>query len=315
MGLVDELSEIQPRHDMAVTIGVFDGVHPGHQHLIRSMKAKADEMGLLSGVVTFAWHPKALLDPQTELPYLTSIEERVRLIRQMGVDHVIVLSFTKELAQMPAREFLALLKEHLKLRALVIGPDFALGRNREGNADVTRSVGEELGFTVDQVSPVKIGDQTVSSTAIRQALGRGEISKVTALLGRRFKLSGTVVHGDHRGGKLLGFPTTNLSVLRNHALPADGTYITLAHVGDKTYRAVTNIGRRPTFGTGERTIETHILDFSGNLYEHDFSIEFVKRIRGEVKFDSLEKLIAQIEADVAMAREFPIDITYDSVSR
>lgn len=314
MSVVDELSAVQPKHDMALTIGVFDGVHPGHQHLIRSMKAKADEGGLMSGVITFGWHPKALLDPQTESPYLASLEERVRLIKRMGVDHVVVLSFTKELAQLSAREFLSLIKEYLKVRALVIGPDFALGKNREGTADVIRIVGEELGFTVDQVSPIKIGDQIVSSTAIRQALARGEIRNVTALLGRRFKLSGTVVHGDHRGGKLLGFPTTNLSVLRNHAMPADGTYVTLAHVGDKVCRAVTNIGLRPTFGPGERTIETYILDFSGNLYEHDFSIEFVKRIRGEMKFDSLEKLITQIEADVALAREFPIETSYSSIS-
>jgi riboflavin kinase / FMN adenylyltransferase len=314
MALADELREIKPEHDMALTIGVFDGVHPGHQHLIRSLKAKADEAGLISGVVTFGWHPKALLDPQTELPYLTRLEERIDLIKKLGIDHVIVLSFTKELAELPASEFLSLLKEHLKVSAMVIGPDFALGRGREGTSDVIRAIGEELGFTVDVVSPIKLGDQVVSSTAIRQALARGEIRNVTQLLGRRFKLSGTVVHGDHRGGKLLGFPTVNLSVLRNHALPADGTYITLAYVGDKVYRAVTNIGLRPTFGPGERTIETHLLDYDGDLYEKEFSIKFVKRLRGEMKFDSLEKLIAQIEADVTLAREMPIEPSYRNIS-
>ncbi len=314
MTLADELREIKPEHEMALTIGVFDGVHPGHQHLIRSLKAKADEAGLISGVITFGWHPKALLDPQTELPYLTKLEERIDLIKELGIDHVIVLSFTKELAECPAREFLGLLKEHLKVKAMVIGPDFALGKGREGTSDVIRSIGGELGFTVDVVSPIKLGDQVVSSTAIRQALARGEIRNVTQLLGRRFKLSGTVVHGDHRGGKLLGFPTVNLSVLRNHALPADGTYITLAYVGDKVYRAVTNIGLRPTFGPGERTIETHLLDYNGDLYEKEFSIKFVKRLRGEMKFDSLEKLIAQIEADVTLAREMPIEPSYRNIS-
>ena len=314
MTLADELREIKPEHEMALTIGVFDGVHPGHQHLIRSLKAKADEAGLISGVITFGWHPKALLDPQTELPYLTSLEERISLIKELGIDHVIVLSFTKELADLSAREFLSLLKEHLKVKAMVIGPDFALGQGREGSAEVIRAIGEELDFTVDVVSPIKVGDQVVSSTAIRQALARGEIRNVTQLLGRRFKLSGRVVHGDHRGGKLLGFPTVNLSVLRNHALPADGTYITLAFVGDKTYRAVTNIGLRPTFGPGEWTIETHLLDFGGDLYESEFSIKFVKRLRGEMKFDSLEKLIAQIEADVTLAREMPIEPSYRNIS-
>ena len=306
MSLIDELKEIQPERDMALTIGVFDGIHPGHQHLIRSMKAKADELGLASGVITFGWHPKALLDPQTELPYLTSLVERIRLIKSLGIDHVIVLSFTKELADHSAREFLSLLQEHLRMKALVIGPDFALGKGREGDSNVIRSLGEEIGFSVDIVSPIQIGDQVVSSTAIRQALKEGTVRNITALLGRRFMLNGTVVHGDHRGGKLLGFPTTNLSVIRNHALPADGTYITLAHFGDKVYRAVTNIGHRPTFGTGEKTIETHILDFNGDLYDQEFGIEFVKRLRGEMKFDSLEQLIEQINKDVALARELDI---------
>ncbi len=307
MSLIDELKEVHAEHDMALTIGVFDGIHPGHQHLIRSMKAKANEQGLASGVITFGWHPKALLAPQTELPYLTSLMERIRLIKNLGIDHVIVLSFTKELSQYSAREFLSLVKKHLKLKALVIGPDFALGKDREGNAGVIRTMGIELGFSVDVVSPIEIGDQIVSSTAIRQALKEGTVRNITALLGRRFMLHGTVVHGDHRGGKLLGFPTTNLSVIRNHALPADGSYITLAHFGDKVYRAVTNIGHRPTFGTGEKTIETHILDFNGDLYDQEFSIEFVKRLRGEMKFDSLEQLIEQINKDVKLARELEIE--------
>jgi riboflavin kinase/FMN adenylyltransferase len=240
------------------------------------------------------------------LPYLTSLEERVRLIKSLGIDHVIVLSFTNELAQLSAKEFLSLLVEHLSLKALLIGPDFALGKGREGDADVIRSIGEEMGFSVDIVAPIQIGDQVVSSTAIRKALKEGVVRNITALLGRRYMLHGRVVHGDHRGGKLLGFPTTNLSVIRNCALPADGSYITLAHVGDKVYRAVTIIGLRPTFGPGERTIETHILDFDGNLYDQEFSIEFVRRLRGEMKFDSLEQLIEQINKDVTLARELDI---------
>ncbi|MFO8102296.1 MAG: bifunctional riboflavin kinase/FAD synthetase [Dehalococcoidia bacterium] len=314
MSVVDELAAIKPEKEMALTIGVFDGVHPGHQHLINSLKAKADETGLLSGVITFGWHPNALLAPQTELPYLTSLEERIELIKGLGIDYVIVLSFTQELAQMSAREFIVLLREYLTLRALVLGPDFALGRGREGTTDFLRQLGEEMDFSVDVVSPIKIGDRVVSSTAIRNALSEGNIREITELLGRRFMLHGTVVHGDHRGGKLLGFPTTNLSVLRNHALPADGTYITLAHVGEKAYRAVTNIGLRPTFGQGERTIETHILDFDGDLYEQEFSIEFIKRLRGERKFDSLEELTEQISKDVDLARQIPIETEQASLS-
>ncbi|MFO8010446.1 MAG: bifunctional riboflavin kinase/FAD synthetase [Dehalococcoidia bacterium] len=314
MSVLEELNATKLKGETALTIGVFDGIHPGHQHLINTLKAKADEVGLFSGVVTFGWHPKALLDPKTELPYLTSLEERIRLIKNLGIDHVVVLSFTSELADLSAEEFVQLLSQHLNMRALVIGPDFALGRGREGAIDVLRELGEKYDFSVDVVSPLKVGDKMVSSTAIREALARGEIRNVTQLLGRRFKLTGKVVHGDHRGGKLLGFPTTNLSVMRNQALPADGTYITLAHVGDKTYRAVTNIGMRPTFGPGERTIETHILDFDNNLYDQELSIELVKRIRGEMKFGSLDELKAQISSDVTLAREFPIESSQSTVS-
>ncbi len=314
MGVVDELATIQPQKEMALTVGVFDGVHPGHQHLINALKAKADETGLLSGVVTFGWHPKALLEPQTELPYLTTLEERVRLIKGLGVDHVIVLSFTQELSQLTAREFVTLMRQYLKMRALVLGPDFALGKGRGGNIEVLRGLGEEMDFSVDVVSPLQVGDQVVSSTAIREALKEGSVRKVTQLLGRRFVLNGTVVRGDQRGGKLLGFPTVNLSILRNHALPADGTYVTLAHVGDQSYRAVTNIGLRPTFGEGERTIETHIIDFCEDLYERKIGIEFIKRIRGEMKFESLEQLKEQIGKDVARARDIPIETGCINVS-
>ena len=307
MSVIDELIRIQPAREMVLTVGVFDGVHPGHQYLISKLKEKSKEKGLLSGVVTFSWHPKALLAPQAELPYLTSLEERIKLIKDMGVDHVIVLSFTSELAQLTARKFVGLLKENLKMRGLMIGPDFALGQGREGNADMLRSLGQELGFAVEVIPPVMMGGRIISSTAIRQALAKGDVDNVTKMLGRHFQLSGTVVHGDHRGGDLLGFPTANLSVMSNHALPADGGYVTLAHVNDTVYRSVTNIGVRPTFGPNERAVETYILDFDGDLYGHELSIEFVRRLRGEIKFETLDKLKAQIESDVATARAMPIE--------
>jgi riboflavin kinase/FMN adenylyltransferase len=307
MRVVDELAAVQPKREMVLTIGVFDGVHPGHQYLINTLREKALEAGLLSGVITFSWHPRALLNPQTELPYLTSLEERIRLIKDLGIDHVIVLSFTTELSNLTAREFVTLLQQYLKMRGLVVGPDFALGKDREGNAEKLRALGQKLNFTVEVVRSVKVEEKVISSTAIRRALAKGDVENVTKLLGRRFRLSGKVVHGDHRGGELLGFPTTNLSVISNQALPADGTYVTLAYVSKKVHKALTNIGIRPTFGKSARTIETHILDFTGDLYKHDFSIEFIKRLRGEIKFDSLDKLKTQIESDVISARAMAIE--------
>jgi riboflavin kinase/FMN adenylyltransferase len=290
-----------------LTIGVFDGVHLGHQHLISRLKEKSRDAGLLSGLITFNYHPKALLAPQTELPYLTSLEDRIELIQALGVDHVIVLSFTNELAQLSAQGFISLLKKYLRMRGLVIGPDFALGRAREGNTEVLRSLGQELDFAVEVVPPVMIGEEVISSTAIRQRLAEGDVKNVTRMLGRRFRLSGTVVHGDHRGGALLGFPTANLAIPGNHVLPADGIYFTLAHLKDAVYRAATSIGVRPTFNSRERTVETYILDFNGDLYGHELAIEFVRRLRGEMWFETPEALKAQMESDITIAKALPIE--------
>ncbi len=307
MTVESELAQIKPAREMCVTIGVFDGVHPGHQYLINKVKEQAAQANYLSGVVTFDRHPTALLDPAAELPYLTSLEERAEIMKELGIDHVIVLSFTPELVQLTAREFATLLRKYLRMRELIVGPDFVLGKGREGNTDVLRSLGEELGFTVIVLSPVTVEEQVVSSTAIRNMLKEGNVETVTRMLGRRFRMTGIVTYGDARGGKVLGFPTANLEVNSHHAIPAPGGYVTLAHVDGETYRAVTNIGTRPTFGPGPRTVETHLLDFDGYLYGRELSIEFVKRLREETKFESFDDLKRQIENDVAIAREVTIN--------
>ncbi len=307
MSITDELTRTRPARDTMLTIGVFDGVHLGHQHLISQLKERSREAGLLSGVITFSHHPQALLAPHTELPCLTSLEERIELIDRLGVDHVVVISFTNELAQLTAREFVRLLKEYLGMRGLVIGPDFTLGRAREGNTEALRSLGQEFDFAIDVVPPIMIGGQVVSSTAIRQGLAEGDVENIAKMIGRRFRLSGDVVYGDHRGGRLLGFPTANLSVPGNHVLPADGIYFTPVHIDDTIYRAVTSIGVSPTFGPRNRTTETYILDFHGDLYGRRLTIEFARRLRGEMKFNTADQLRAEIKNDVAIARTLPIE--------
>ena len=301
MEIVEELARIKPEREMALTIGVFDGVHLGHQWLITKLKEKANKLGLLNGIITFDRHPETILAPGNALPYLTSLEERLSLLKGLGVDHLIVLSFTEKLAKLEARNFIELLKRYLKLRLLVVGPDFALGKGREGNVAFLRSLGKELDFEVEVVPPLKLENETVSSTLIRKALAQGDMERVARMLGRNFKLSGEVVHGESRGGSL--FPTANLKIADNHALPADGVYATQAYFNNIKYEAVTNIGVRPTFGPGKRTVETHLLDFSGDLYQSKLTIEFAVRLRDEIRFDTPEKLKAQIEKDIEQARE------------
>ena len=301
MQVAEELAAVAPNRHTLLTIGVFDGVHVGHQYLFGELRKQAEERGFLGGVVTFRQHPQTVLKPQSQVSYLTTLEERTRLIRNLGIEIVAALSFTPQLSQLSARQFVLLLKEYLKMRGLVIGPDFTLGRGREGDAAYLSALGQELDFSVDVVQPFKRNDETVSSTAIREALARGDVAKVTKFLGRNFSLSGPVVRGVERG-RTLGFPTANLAVNSKQALPADGVYVTRVYITDSTYKAVVNIGMRPTFGEEDRTIEVFLLDFRGDLYGEEIKVELVERLRAERKFDSADELKAQINKDVERAR-------------
>jgi riboflavin kinase/FMN adenylyltransferase len=299
--LISELSSFTPERETLLTIGVFDGVHLGHRHLISRLTRRATEGNFLSGVVTFNSNPKAVLSPKTKLARLTTLEERVALLKNLGVDLVVPLTFTKEVAALSAREFVLYLKRYLKMRGLVIGPNFALGRGREGNVAALQSLGQELGFTVEVVRPLAVENTLVSSTAVRTALAHGDMKTATKLLGRYFSLSGPVAGGFARG-HVLGFPTANLQLEPEQAIPEDGVYATLAHIGDKVYQSVTNIGVRPTFGKSDRTVEVHILGFEADLYGWELTIELVERLRAEMKFASPGELAAQIKQDVEQAR-------------
>lgn len=301
MQVEEELAGFSPQKDMLLTIGVFDGVHLGHKYLISRLKEQAAERDLLSGIVTFRQHPLELLAPQTRLPYLTSIGEKVHLLKEAGVDVVIPLTFSDELARLSAGRFAGLLKKHLRMAGLIIGPDFALGKNREGNADTLVKLGQEMGFFVTVINPVLINGEVISSTAIRKALADGDVKKMIALIGRSFSLKGPVIAGDGRGRKL-GFPTANMEIDEGQILPADGIYATLSYIDDRAYQSVTNIGTRPTFGDNQRTVETYILDYSDNLYGRELKIDIVERLRGEKRFDSVEKLEEQMAEDVKQGR-------------
>ena len=301
MLIEEELARAAQQRETALTVGVFDGVHLGHQHLIYELRQKADKENLLSGVVTFRHHPRLVLYPEAKLTYLTSLSERIRLLQDLGAELIVALSFTLEIAQLGAREFVALLQRYLRMRGLVIGPDFALGRGREGDAATLQALGQELDFMVEVVPAKEWQGEVVSSTAIRLALSQGDVMKASQLLGRRFRLAGQVMRGDERG-KILGFPTANIVPDPEQALPADGVYATRAFLSQAVYNAVTNIGIRPTFGGGQRLIEVHLLDFQGELHGQELDIELVERLRGEIRFASADELKAQIARDVEGAR-------------
>ena len=298
----EELAKFSPEKDTILTIGVFDGVHLGHRLLISKLLERARKKNLLSGVVTFRQHPEDLFTSQAKLPFLTDMKSRTSLLKKEGIDIVVPLSFTTELAQFGARQFVMLLQKYLRMRGLVIGPDFALGKDREGNTTALKLLGKEMDFSVTVVPPLVINDEVVSSTAIRKALADGNMKKINQLTGSSFALRGKVVTGSGRG-EGLGFPTANLDISKRQALPPDGVYASWAHINGKTYQSMTNIGQCPTFGESERTVEAYLVDYSGDLYEHNLQIDIVDRLRDEKKFETVDELKTQIAEDIRQGRE------------
>jgi riboflavin kinase/FMN adenylyltransferase len=301
MHIEEELVKVKPEKETLLTIGVFDGVHLGHRRLLTHLKSKARRKNWLSGVVTFKSHPRAVLSAENKIPWLNDLDTRINLLRDLGIDVVVALSFTPELAQLTAREFVQLLMNYLNMRGLIIGPDFALGKDREGNVEKLRILGQEMGFSVEVMPAVVLDGEVVSSSSIRQALARGEMKKVEKLFGRPFSLSGQIVSGDRRG-RTLGFPTANLDVNPEQALPSDGVYVTIAHVGQELIPSITNIGVRPTFGGSKRVIETYLLDYQGELLGRRLRLDLRDKLRDEKRFNTAEELKAQIESDIKQAR-------------
>jgi riboflavin kinase/FMN adenylyltransferase len=277
-------------------------MHLGHRTLIQELVNQAIAKKLLSAVVTFRQHPMALLAPGESVPSLTSLTERIRLIKEQGVDIDITLTFSHEMAELGAQPFVMLLQQYLKMQGMILGWDFALGRHREGSLEALHELGKKLGFSTEVVGTVKYKGEIISSTAIRQALSDGDMAKANAMLGRPFSLEGRVITGEGRGAEL-GFPTANLDLDPHQALPLDGVYATIAHFEGETKTAATFIGRRPTFICTERIVEVHVLDFTGDLYRRTLKIDIIERLRGEQKFDSAEALKAQMEKDIVTIRE------------
>lgn len=286
-----------------LTIGVFDGVHRGHRALIGRLveAARADHAPAV--VLTFAPHPAAVLGDQANFPCLTTPEERAQLLFRLGVDIVITQPFDRTLASQSAETFMRRLSHALGLRRLFIGYDFALGRGREGNATRLRELGSRLGYEVEIIAPVRHGEEVISATAIRAHLQAGRVDVAAELLGYFYTMQGQVVRGEGRGRRLQ-FPTANLALPECKLVPAHGVYVCWSYVGSQRYPSVVNIGLRPTFDTlaDQPHMESHLLDFSGDLYDQTLTIEFVARLREERKFPSAEALVEQIRRDIDQAR-------------
>lgn len=297
------LHDVQLTQPALVTIGVFDGVHAGHQHLIRQLVARARSAGRLTVVLTFFPHPDAVLHKITGPYYLSTPEQRAEELTKLGVDWVITETFDDEFRRTPAADYVQTLVQHINMRELWVGQHFAMGFEREGDTSFLRLEGEKYGFSVHEVELAESADhQTISSTRIRELLTAGEVEEASRLLGRPYSVRGRVVQGDQRG-RTIGFPTANVELWDDQVLPALGVYAGYAQFDAEAHACVTNLGVRPTFDGTQLRVEAHLLDYSGDLYGKVLTVTFMHRLRGEMKFPAINDLVAQIASDVEQGRQ------------
>jgi riboflavin kinase/FMN adenylyltransferase len=291
-----------PSGPLHLAIGVFDGVHIGHQALVRAVAERARAESSTAVAATFEPLPIQVLAPGAPPSALSDIDERTQRLLAAGAKMVAVFDFTAELAGLPPEDFCRRLAAAGDVRRICVGDDFQFGRDRSGDVHALRRLGTEHGFTVDIAAPVTVDGRIVSSTRIRNALLAGEIEEAAGLLGRHYAVTGTVEHGDKRG-RALGFPTVNLRTPPERLLPRDGIYAVWAWVEGRRVMAAASLGVRPTFGGGARRLEAYLLDWEGDVYGDRVRVEFVRRLRDELRFASAEELSAQIAKDVAQTRE------------
>ena len=282
-----------------ITIGSFDGVHIGHQQIIKTLVEGAKTDKTSSVVVTFFPHPAKVLRAFPDPFYLSTPEEKDNALASLGLTSVLTIQFNRLLASLTVHEFMSILHNQLKFSCLLIGYDFRLGANREGDIHRLREIGEKLGYCVRAIKPLQSTSQVVSSSLIRKLISDGDITNANTMLGRWFAASGEIIHGDGRG-KHIGIPTANIEPWSEKLIPKIGVYAALAELNGSLYQAVVNIGRRPTFYStpAQQTIEVHLLAFNRGIYGSRLCLNFVKRIRDEVKFNSAEDLMRQIRKDI-----------------
>ena len=299
MKIYQQLTDFHPPHFSVVTSGTFDGVHLGHQKILRRLQELATRKQGETVLLTYWPHPRLILQPEDKsLRLLTTLSEKVKLLEEMGVDHLIILPFTKELSQMSSEEFIRdILVDKIQTKTLVIGYDHKFGKNREGSFEYLQSHSHLFGFAIEEISRQDVDDLGVSSTKIRTALTQGDIATANKYLGRPYDLSGQVVKGQQIG-RSLGFPTANIQIAEDYKLlPRDGAYAVHAEVNSIRYKAILNIGDRPTVDGQKKTIEAHLIDFEGDLYGQELRVYFQEFLREEKKFESLDALKNQLVVD------------------
>jgi riboflavin kinase/FMN adenylyltransferase len=308
MKIFDHLDKIhEPFKSAVITIGNFDGVHIGHQALFHEVIETAETVGGTSIAMTFEPHPIRVIKQNGQPPLITLYEQKAELIERTGIDVLICVPFTRAFASLSADQFVReLLVKKIGMKAIVVGEDYSFGKNREGSIDLLKSYGPDYGFEVIIAGWIKMSKgftDRISSTKIRELVIDGHMTEAEKMLGRHYQIRGRVVIGRDRGGKLLGIPTANIN-LHDELCPKTGIYAVTVECRGNQHNGVANIGYSPTFEDHEFTVEVHILDFNDNIYGEKIRVNFIKRLRDEIKFSNISALIDQIKKDIAAAREF-----------
>ena len=287
-----------------LTLGVFDGLHLGHQLIMKTVVERARATGAVPTVITFEPHPRAVLHPESAPPLLQTFDQKIEALGVLGIEQTIVIHFDKAFSQIRAEDFLRdVVVDRLHAKEVYLGRGFAFGHNREGNIELLRNVSDRLGFFADEVPEVQLRGHRIGSTRIRELLQQGRVNLARRMLGRPYGVEGSVVRGAARGNTL-GFPTANIHP-QNRVIPKGGVYVTATLIDEHWRRSVTNIGTRPTFGdANEPSVEIHVLNWSGDLYGDALRVRFLHRLRDERKFSSIDELKDQIKRDVARAEHF-----------
>ncbi len=306
MKVINGLSEITaPFHKAVVAIGNFDGVHRGHQAIFETVRQKAAAIGGTAVAITFDPHPVKVLNKKQSPPLITRLDQKIELIGALGIDVTICIPFDESFAALTAREFTEdILVGKIGMKAIVIGRDYTFGKNRKGDVNYLNEAGDRLGFEVMVADWIPMGKdlpERVSSTRVREVIEAGDVAYAHTLLGRYYQLKGRVRSGRSRGGRLLGFPTANIN-LQDELCPKMGVYAVTVQLGSGRYKGVANIGYSPTFDDYVFTVEVHLLDFSGDLYDQEIRVNFICRIRDEKKFNNVDELSAQITRDIETAK-------------
>lgn len=292
------------RPPLALSLGMFDGVHKGHQSILKRLKEVANERGLQTAILTFDPHPRKIFDPDTDLEQLTTIEEKIALLESEGIDHLFIQSFEENFYNLTGVDFItSILHETLEVKHLIVGYDHVFGKNRSGNFQLLMEMAPSLGFTLEEMDAVDLYSEHISSTKIRRALKEGDVPRANAMLGYPYSMEGKVVEG-RQIGRTIGYPTANIDVHPDKLRPRKGAYIVQVHLEDKKLAGMLSVGTNPTVGGEILSVEVYILDFNQNLYGKTIKVDFLSFLHEEIAFSTLEGLIERLQEDEQRTREY-----------